>query len=104
MKRVLVTGATGFIGRHALPLLAERGYEVHALVGASKDMPSLTRPDAPVDIAALVEEVRPSHLLHFAWYAVPGQVLDRAGERCLGRGEHPAAAPRSRTPAASARR
>ncbi len=31
MKRVLVTGATGFIGRHALPALAGRGFEVHAV-------------------------------------------------------------------------
>jgi nucleoside-diphosphate-sugar epimerase len=31
MKRVLVTGATGFIGRHCLKPLLERGYEVHAV-------------------------------------------------------------------------
>ena len=31
MKRVLITGARGFLGRHCLPLLLERGYEVHAV-------------------------------------------------------------------------
>ena len=31
MKRVLVTGASGFIGRHSLPHLAAHGFEVHAV-------------------------------------------------------------------------
>ena len=31
MKRVLVTGAGGFLGRHALPGLRARGFEIHAL-------------------------------------------------------------------------
>ena len=35
MKRVLVTGASGFIGRRTLLHLAERGYEVHA-VGSTR--------------------------------------------------------------------
>jgi nucleoside-diphosphate-sugar epimerase len=67
VKRVLVTGATGFVGRHALPLLAERGYEVHAV--GSRDADLLD----PSAVESLVAEVQPSHLLHFAWYAVPGK-------------------------------
>jgi uncharacterized protein YbjT (DUF2867 family) len=35
MKRVLVTGGTGFIGRQALPFLIKRGYEVHAVTSRS---------------------------------------------------------------------
>ena len=31
MQRVLVTGATGFIGKHTLPLLMSKGFEVHAI-------------------------------------------------------------------------
>ena len=31
MKRVLLTGASGFVGRHCLSALAARGYEVHAV-------------------------------------------------------------------------
>ena len=37
MKKVIVTGASGFIGRQALPLLAEKGYQVNAL--AWPDLP-----------------------------------------------------------------
>ena len=32
MKRALVTGATGFIGRHLVRVLSERGYDVACLV------------------------------------------------------------------------
>ncbi|MES2711837.1 MAG: NAD-dependent epimerase/dehydratase family protein, partial [Pseudomonadota bacterium] len=34
-RRILVTGAGGFIGRHALPALAARGFEVHAATRAA---------------------------------------------------------------------
>jgi nucleoside-diphosphate-sugar epimerase len=67
VNRVLVTGATGFIGRHAGPLLAERGYEVHGVGSADADLLD------PEQATSLIERVQPSHLLHFAWYAVPGK-------------------------------
>jgi nucleoside-diphosphate-sugar epimerase len=80
MKRVLVTGATGFIGRHSLPRLLESGYEVHA-VGGQRAPEARSRDIVwhranilePGEIASLVGKVRPTHLLHFAWYAVPGK-------------------------------
>ena len=31
MKKTLITGASGFIGRHALALLLQAGHEVHAV-------------------------------------------------------------------------
>lgn len=80
MKRVLVTGATGFVGRHSLPRLLESGYEVHAVGGQrSPEAPSRDivwhRANLlePGEIASLVGKVKPTHLLHFAWYAVPGK-------------------------------
>ena len=63
---MLVTGATGFVGRQALAPLAARGYEVHAVGRRDVD---LLDPDAT---ARFVEDLRPTHLLHFAWYAEPG--------------------------------
>lgn len=67
MKRVLVTGASGFIGRHALQPLRDRGFEVHAVTRAEADL--LDERAA----RALIRQVRPSHLLHFAWYAEHGR-------------------------------
>ncbi len=79
MKRVLLTGATGFIGRHCLPSLLASGYEVHAV---SSNSPPKTLPgvqwhqtdllDAK-QVVKLVTGVQPTHLLHFAWFVVPGK-------------------------------
>jgi len=82
MKRVLVTGAGGFIGRHTLPLLFSRGFDVHAVT--SRDVPredrTITwhRADLLDDqqVAKLVSRVSPSHLLHLAWIATPGSYLN----------------------------
>jgi nucleoside-diphosphate-sugar epimerase len=65
--RVLVTGGGGFIGRHAVPLLRTRGFEVHAPTHAEADLL------APGVAAALVARLRPTHLLHLAWNATPGR-------------------------------
>ena len=79
MKRVLLTGATGFIGRHCLPLLAARGYAVHAVSSqpVTEDQSNIHWHQAnlldPAQVVALISDVQPSHLLHFAWYAVPGK-------------------------------
>jgi nucleoside-diphosphate-sugar epimerase len=79
MKRILLTGATGFIGRQCLPLLSERGYEIHAVstrvaLNCSSDI-HWHKVDLlnPLQLQSLVAEVMPSHLLHFAWYVAPGK-------------------------------
>lgn len=79
-KKVLVTGASGFIGSRCLQLLIARGYEVHAVTsqpvpGASAAPITWHRCDLldPSATVALIERVRASHLLHLAWIAVPGK-------------------------------
>jgi nucleoside-diphosphate-sugar epimerase len=73
----LVTGAAGFIGRAALPMLVDAGYEVHAVY---RSRPRMHVPGVRwyrADLlgrnagAALVKAVRPTHLLHLAWYTTP---------------------------------
>ncbi|MEW6220820.1 MAG: NAD(P)-dependent oxidoreductase, partial [Thermodesulfobacteriota bacterium] len=81
MMRVLVTGASGFVGRHTVGPLLARGFTVHAVTGSGRILPEpgviWHRADllAPAAVRALVETVRPSHLLHLAWYAKPGRYL-----------------------------
>jgi nucleoside-diphosphate-sugar epimerase len=77
--RVIVTGASGFVGRRTLAALARRGFEVHAV--ARGGAPSGACADVTwhaVDLLdgearrALIDTVVASHLLHLAWYAEPG--------------------------------
>ncbi|HLN81281.1 MAG TPA: NAD(P)-dependent oxidoreductase [Thermoanaerobaculia bacterium] len=77
MKKVLVTGATGFVGSKALPLLANRFDEVHAVSRrAEGDAGGVRWRRADLlderESAALIETVRPTHLLHLAWFVEPG--------------------------------
>jgi nucleoside-diphosphate-sugar epimerase len=80
MKRVLLTGASGFIGRHCLPLLVERGFEVHAIYRSviPEGLPADVRWHkadllSASDVYELLAKARPSALLHLAWFAVPGK-------------------------------
>ena len=77
LKRVLVTGAAGFIGRHCLPSLISNGFEVHAAdVSVLKEKHHGLHWHQ-VDLldkkqcSELLETIHPTHLLHFAWYAKP---------------------------------
>jgi nucleoside-diphosphate-sugar epimerase len=79
MKKVLLTGATGFIGRHCPPQLLTQGYEVHAIYSriAGEAHPNVHWHKAdllvPMQITRLIDSIRPTHLLHLAWYAIPGK-------------------------------
>lgn len=75
MKTVLLTGATGFIGQSAIrPLLAEN-YIVHAVSSKPVNVEPTNNLfwhqtnllDAR-QTTDLIKGVRPTHLLHFAWY------------------------------------
>lgn len=77
MKKILVTGASGFIGRHCLSWLAA-GYEVH---GLSRRKPTSIGPEkikwhetdllTPGSASELVRQIKPDCLLHLAWYTSP---------------------------------
>jgi nucleoside-diphosphate-sugar epimerase len=77
VTRVLVTGASGFVGRPATDALVRAGYEVHAV---ARSRQRDRAPDArwhvadlldPAATTALVDDVRAEALLHLAWIATP---------------------------------
>ena len=75
-KRVLVTGASGFIGHHALHPLLTQGFEVHAVAKSPRENENgiVWHSADLLDVEAekLCAEVKATHLLHLVWYAVPG--------------------------------
>ena len=79
MSRVLVTGASGFIGSHCVPLLVEAGYDVHGVVpeGVEPQADGVTWHTADLlereQVRRLMADVRPTHLLHLAWFVAPGE-------------------------------
>jgi nucleoside-diphosphate-sugar epimerase len=78
MKRVLLTGATGFIGRNCLPLLLASGFQIHAVSSKLREnnLQDIYWHQADLldsgQITKLIADTQPTHLLHLAWYAVPG--------------------------------
>lgn len=81
MKRVLLTGASGFIGRRSWAPLVSRGFEVHAVdlnaVPGLQDgiywhQGNLLNPQ---ETARVVATIQPTHLLHFAWVVTPGKYV-----------------------------
>ena len=79
---VLVTGASGFVGRQAVEALAAMEFDVHAVARTPLDDSSATWPSAtwhradlldPAQRRALLDAARPSHLLHLAWETRPGR-------------------------------
>jgi nucleoside-diphosphate-sugar epimerase len=81
MKTVILTGASGFIGRQAIAPLLERNYRVHA-VSTAQPTEDLIFENVvwhrvnlldERETAAMCELVKATHLLHFAWSVEHGK-------------------------------
>jgi nucleoside-diphosphate-sugar epimerase len=77
VSRVLLTGATGFVGAHAVAPLLDAGHEVHAVARCTGSAEGVHwHAGDLLDARAtttLVSRVRPHMLLHLAWYAEHGR-------------------------------
>jgi nucleoside-diphosphate-sugar epimerase len=83
--RVLLTGATGFIGSHVARLLVREGCEVHALVRANarlwriadlrSQLELITGDVCDAATREAIAERKPQSCIHLGWYATPGIYL-----------------------------
>jgi nucleoside-diphosphate-sugar epimerase len=77
-ERLLVTGASGFIGQHMPALLRARGYETHVTAratlpetaGITAHSIDLLRQD---EAQRLIKDLRPAIIIHTAWYVAHGR-------------------------------
>jgi len=87
--KVLVTGASGFIGAHVTKSLVDRNHQVAILVRPGNAAVRLqTHQNSCETISATLEDkellekainrVEPEACIHLAWYAEPGKYLDSA--------------------------
>lgn len=78
MSRVLLTGATGFVGAPTLKSLLQRGHQVQAVArrpGAPQAGVSWIEADLlqPGSVTEVVRRAQATHLVHLAWEAAPGK-------------------------------
>lgn len=90
-QRILVTGATGFVGRHLLPRLRQEFPDAQLLAtgraGVAEALPEGLRPDAllPLDLErpegmdALVRDAAPDAVVHLAAQAAVGESFAHPG-------------------------
>ncbi len=77
-KTVLVTGATGFVGKQLLIPLLEKGYQVHATTSRTISSPTRHVTWHSVDLMNQAQVhhflslIQPQYLLHSAWYTQHG--------------------------------
>lgn len=81
MKKVLITGLSGFIGSHTLEFLIKKNYEIHAISTCARENTEVINwhhcDIFNVDkVNILLSNIKPKYLLHLAWDVTPGEYME----------------------------
>jgi len=90
-KRILLTGATGLIGKDAIEPLLDLGYEIHALTiddNSADERVTWHKVNLfdTIAVERTVETIRPTHLLNFAWAATGDYLTSAVNYKFLAAG------------------
>jgi len=82
VKKVLLTGASGFVGRHCIDPLKVLGYEVHCIssreIHESEEHVFWHKANIldSSESKSLIDTIKPDTLLHLAWFVEPGKAIN----------------------------
>lgn len=82
LKKVLVTGANGFLGQHLISALSNRDYEIHvtSMSGVFSSSHQVTIHQTNLlnteEHTELIKRIAPSYLIHAAWFTKNGHFWD----------------------------
>lgn len=90
LRRVLVSGAAGFIGSRVVRALSARGYMITALVRPGSSRDRLVGLDTSIEVKEanfhessavkkVFESAQPEVMIHAGWHAEPGNYLQHLG-------------------------
>jgi len=78
--RVLITGASGFIGRHLIDILDQDNHEIHAIYNLNKPSTDLKKVNwhqlnlfQDEQVKKFMANIKPTHVIHLAWYTEHGK-------------------------------
>lgn len=81
MKKILVTGLSGFIGSHVEDYLIEKGYEILAVSTKERtNTRNITWYKCNLldenETTEFLQKTKPAYLLHLAWDVTPGEYME----------------------------
>lgn len=77
MKKVVLTGSTGLIGKEATKPLEDAGFEVHCLTSTNCNLFDETA------VNEFFRKIKPEYLLHFAWFTGEGYLESDLNEKYI---------------------
>ena len=78
--KIIITGASGFVGRHLVDIFKDTDHEIHATYHQKKHSQELSKINwhkldlfQDAEVKKLINQIKPTHIIHLAWYTEHGK-------------------------------